>query len=90
MGDTFPPLAGQSALYIENQLKAWRGTKAVAATRKTKAVAAVPPSRRNDPNGLMAHIAVDLSEAEIKAVADYVAGLGESKEAFDESQHRLR
>lgn len=90
VGDTFPPLAGQSALYIENQLKAWRGTKAVAATRKTKAVAAVPPSRRNDPNGLMAHIAVDLSEAEIKAVADYFAGLGESKEAFDESQHRLR
>ena len=90
VGSTFPPLAGQSALYIENQLNAWRGAKAVPATRKSKAVAAVPPSRRNDPNGLMAHIAVDLTAAEIRAVADYFAGLGESKEAFDESQHRLR
>ena len=32
----------------------------------------------------------DLSAAEVKAVAEYFAGLGESKEAFDESQHRLR
>lgn len=90
VGTAFPPLAGQSALYIENQLNAWRGAPAQAATRKTKAVAAVPPSRRNDPNGLMAHIARDLSAAEVKAVAEYFAGLGESKEAFDESQHRLR
>jgi len=90
VGTAFPPLAGQSALYIENQLNAWRGTPAIPAGRKSKAVAAVPPSRYNDPNGLMQHIAVDLTTAEIKAVAEYFAGLGESKEAFDESQHRLR
>lgn len=90
VGTAFPPLAGQSALYIENQLTAWRGAPAIPAGRKSKAVAAVPPSRHNDPNGLMQHIAVDLTAAEIKAVAEYFAGLGESKEAFDESQHRLR
>lgn len=90
VGTAFPPLAGQSALYIENQLTAWRGTPAIPASRKSKAVAAVPASRHNDPNGLMQHIAVDLTAAEIKAVAEYFAGLGEAKEAFDESQHRLR
>lgn len=90
VGSAFPPLAGQGAEYIEAQLQAWRGTRAVPATKKTKAVAAVPPTRRNDPNGLMQHIAADLSEAEIKAVAAYFASLGESPEAFDESQHRLR
>lgn len=90
IGTAFPPLAGQSALYIESQLKAWRGNKAVAATRKIRAMAAVAPTRHNDPNGLMQHIAADLSDAEMKAVAEYFAGLGESKEAFDESQHRLR
>ncbi len=90
VGDAFPPLAGQSASYIEAQLHAWRGTPAIAASRKTKAVAAQAPTRRNDPNGLMRHIAADLSESEIKAVAAYFAGLGESTEAFDESQHRLR
>lgn len=90
VGSTFPPLAGQSAEYIEAQLHAWRGKPAIAAKRKAKAMAAVPATRRNDPNGLMQHIAKDLSEDEIKAVAAYFAGLGESKEAFDESQHRLR
>lgn len=90
VGDAFPPLAGQSAPYIEAQLRAWRGSPAIAASRKTKAVAAQAPTRHNDPNGLMRHIAADLSESEIKAVAEYFAGLGESTEAFDESQHRLR
>lgn len=90
VGDAFPPLAGQSAEYIEAQLRAWRGTPARLAARKGKAVAAVPPTRRNDPNGLMQHVAADLSEAEIKAVAAYFAGLGESTEPFDASQHRLR
>lgn len=90
VGDAFPPLAGQSASYIEAQLHAWRGTPAIAASRKTKAVAAQAPTRHNDPNGLMRHIAADLSDSEIKAVAAYFAGLGESTEAFDESQHRLR
>ncbi|MBS0371170.1 MAG: c-type cytochrome [Proteobacteria bacterium] len=90
VGDVFPPLAGQSAEYIEAQLRAWRGTPAQPAGKKTKAVAAVAPTRSNDPNGLMRHIAADLREAEIKAVAAYFAGLGESTEPFDESQHRLR
>ncbi|HQA11210.1 c-type cytochrome [Zoogloea sp.] len=90
VGDVFPPLAGQSAEYIEAQLRAWRGTPAQLAGKKSKALAAVPATRRNDPNGLMQHIAADLSEAEIKAVSAYFAGLGESTEPFDESQHRLR
>lgn len=90
VGDAFPPLAGQSAEYIEAQLRAWRGSPALPAGRKGKALAAVPPTRRNDPNGLMQHVAADLSEAEIKAVAAYFAGLGESTEPFDASQHRLR
>jgi cytochrome c553 len=87
---TFPPLAGQSALYIENQLQAWRGTPAVRTGKKTKAVPAVPPTRHNDPNGLMRHIAADLTDAEIKAVAQYFDSLGESVESFDATQHRLR
>lgn len=90
VGESFPPLAGQSAEYIEAQLRAWRGTPAQPAGRKGKAVAAQPATRRNDPNGLMQHIAAALSEAEIKAVAAYFAGLGESTESFDQSQHRLR
>ena len=90
VGTAFPPLAGQSAVYIESQLNAWRGTKAIPATKKTQAVPALAPSRHNDPNGLMQHIAADLTEAEIKAVAEYFGGLGESNESFDESQHRLR
>lgn len=90
VGDAFPPLAGQSAEYIEAQLRAWRGMPAQPGGRKTKPVAAVPPTRRNDPNGLMQHIAADLTEAEIKAVAAYFAGLGDTTEPFDASQHRLR
>ena len=90
VGDAFPPLAGQSAEYIEAQLRAWRASPAGPAGRKGKALAAVPPTRRNDPNGLMQHIAADLSEAEIKAVSAYFAGLGETTEPFDASQHRLR
>ena len=90
VGDAFPPLAGQSAEYIEAQLRAWRASPARLAGKKGKAVAAVPPTRRNDPNGLMQHIAADLSEAEIKAVSAYFAGLGETTEPLDASQHRLR
>ena len=86
VGTTFPPLAGQSPAYIEAQLKAWRGTPAAAGKVRRKAVA---PTRRNDPNGLMRHVAADLTEAEIKAVAEYFGSLGETAEPFDESQHRL-
>jgi len=76
---------------LKTSSNAWRGTPAIPATRKTKAVPAVPPTRANDPNGLMAHIAQSLTPAEVKAVAEYFAGLGETEEPFDASQHhRLR
>jgi cytochrome c553 len=88
VGDSFPPLAGQSPIYIENQLNAWREQKVGASTKgKT---ANIPPTRRNDPNHLMQHIAASLTEAQIKAVSDYFGNLGDSTEPFDESQHRLR
>lgn len=86
----FPPLAGQGALYLENQLKAWRATPAVPAKGRVKAVAAVLPSRSNDPNGLMRHIAASLTPDEMKAVAEYFGSLGDSGEGFDDTQHRLR
>lgn len=87
---SFPPLAGQGAVYLENQLKAWAGTPAAKARGKTKAVAAVAPTRRNDPNGLMQHIAASLTPVEMKAVAEYFGSLGDSSEPFDDTQHRLR
>jgi cytochrome c553 len=94
VGADFPPLAGQSAMYIEAQLHAWRTTKtAVAADKKTGKKAntiVTPETRRNDPNGLMRHIAADLTEAEIKAVAEYFGTMGDSAEAFSDSQKRLR
>lgn len=88
IGGVFPPLAGQSAMYLEAQLRAWKGSPA--STAKAGKVKAVAPTRRNDPNGLMQHIARDLTDAEIKQVAEYFEGLGESTEPFNESQHRLR
>jgi len=91
VGSTFPPLAGQSAMYLEAQLKAWKGSKAEKpAKRRGKQPAPVVATRHNDPNGLMQHIAADLTDAEIKAVADYFGSLGDATEAFDEAQHRLR
>lgn len=90
VGDAFPPLAGQSAQYIESQLKAWQGTPAVEADGKTKAVEATLPTRSNDPNGLMQHIAAALTDDEVKAVAEYFASLGEAKEPVKGSQYRLR
>jgi len=85
VGDSFPPLAGQSALYLENQLKAWKGEKPTAANKK-----GIAPTRSNDPNALMQHIAASLTDEQIKAVSEYFGNLGDSTEAFDESQHRLR
>lgn len=90
VGASFPPLAGQSAEYLTAQLQAWRGKPATPHDGKIKAAALVPPTRHNDPNGLMQHIAVSLTEAEIKAVAAYFAGLSESAESLDENQHQLR
>lgn len=56
VGPHFPPLAGQSATYLANQLHAWQQGK-----------------RKNDPLGLMQHVAAALSEADIQAVSAWFA-----------------
>lgn len=56
VGADFPPLAGQSATYIANQLHAWQQGE-----------------RKNDPLGLMQHVASALSDADIKAVSEWFA-----------------
>jgi len=60
VGEHFPPLAGQPAAYIVEQLKAWRGN-------------ARPPG----PLKLMVAVAAKLSDADIAAVANHYAGLGQ-------------
>lgn len=87
VGSSFPPLAGQSPAYIEAQLLAWRGSSQAVAPQDAAAVA---PTRRNDPNGLMRHIAADLTVAEIKAVAEYFGSLTEAGGPIDDTQYRLR
>lgn len=56
VGAHFPPLAGQSAVYIANQLHAWK-----------------QGMRKNDPLGLMQHVASALDDADIKAVSAWFA-----------------
>jgi cytochrome c553 len=90
VGDNFPPLAGQSSLYLEAQLHAWRTQKVVSGKGRSAKTSYLPATRQNDPNGLMQHIAADLSEAEIKAVAAYFESLGDSMEPFSDSQQRIR
>jgi cytochrome c553 len=90
VGDNFPPLAGQSALYLETQLQAWRTQTVVSGKGRSAKTTYLPATRQNDPNGLMQHIAADLSEAEIKAVAAYFESLGDSMEPFSDSQQRIR
>ena len=87
VGESFPPLAGQSPLYLENQLNAWKGEES---NGKNKKAPANSPTRHNDPNQLMQHIAASLTNAQIKSVSEYFGNLGDSTELFDESQHRLR
>lgn len=58
VGAHFPPLAGQSATYLGNQLRAWKDG-----------------SRKNDPLGLMQHVASALNEDDIKAVSAWFAAL---------------
>ncbi|MBL8491327.1 MAG: cytochrome c4 [Rhodocyclaceae bacterium] len=62
----YPRIGGQFAEYLEAQLKAFR---AAGADPKDTA------GRANDPNKMMRMVAVKMTDAEIKAVADYVAGL---------------
>lgn len=62
----YPRLAGQFADYTAAQLKAFR---AAGADPKDTA------GRANDPNKAMRGVAVKMTDAEIKAVSDYIAGL---------------
>jgi cytochrome c553 len=72
VGNTFPPLAGQSAAYLEAQLHAFKnGAKNEKPGRKKQM--AMAAKRFNDPNGLMRHIAASLTDAEIKMLAEYFA-----------------
>lgn len=61
----YPRLAGQHADYAELQLKAFRN-----AAQDLK-----NPARGNDPAKMMRTIAIKLTDSEIRAVADYAAGL---------------
>jgi cytochrome c553 len=62
----YPRIGGQYAEYLETQLKAFRAAGADAKD---------PNGRSNDPNSMMRMIAVKMTDAEIKAVADYISGL---------------
>jgi cytochrome c553 len=84
VGESFPPLAGQSPAYIEAQLLAFRNTSPEGGTP------AAPATRHNDPNELMRHIAQSLTPDEIKGLAAYFGNLGDSTEPFDETRRRLR
>jgi cytochrome c553 len=91
VGSTFPPLAGQSAIYLEAQLQAWKG-KPEEVTDKTHSgnKSKIITTRHNDPNGMMQHIAADLSDEEIKGIAAYFADIKISDAPFDTAQRRLR
>lgn len=89
VGSSFPPLAGQSAMYLTAQLQAWKVKPAIS-DKKHRARKQDLAARRNDPNGLMQHIAADLTDAEIKAVAEYYAGMAVSDEPADAAKLRLR
>jgi cytochrome c553 len=79
VGNTFPPLAGQSAAYLAAQLHAFKnGAKNEKPGRKKQMVMAA--KRFNDPNGLMRHIAASLTDAEIKMLAEYFAAWAVSDE----------
>lgn len=56
VGADFPPLAGQPATYIVNQLRSFKDGR-----------------RKNDPLGLMQHIASALSDEDMQAVAAWYA-----------------
>lgn len=62
----YPALRGQHADYVEIQLKAFRGTARGDLTGD---------KRENDPEGMMRGVAKNLSDSEIKALAQFVTGL---------------
>jgi cytochrome c553 len=63
----FPRVAGQFADYTIAQLKKFR--------EGAQTPAAGEEARTNDPNKMMRMVAIKMTDAEIKAVADYIAGL---------------
>lgn len=63
----YPRISGQFADYIEAQLKKFREGAEASAGSET--------ARTNDPNKMMRTIAIKMTDGEIKAVADYIAGL---------------
>ena len=66
MPSQYPRVAGQFSEYVEAQLKAFR----IGAGDPQNAGARV-----NDPNGMMRSVAARMTDKEIRAVAEYVAGL---------------
>ncbi|MED5389331.1 MAG: c-type cytochrome, partial [Pseudomonadota bacterium] len=73
-GAAFPHLAGQNAQYVEDQLKAFR-----AAGRNDLGDNVI--KRTNDADGdvpgMMQTVAAKMSDAQIKAVSSFIAGLSE-------------
>ena len=63
----YPRIGGQFAEYIETQLRHFREGAESAAPSET--------SRTNDPNKMMRMVAIKMTDGEIRAVSDYVAGL---------------
>ncbi|SFV66885.1 Cytochrome c4 [hydrothermal vent metagenome] len=66
----FPALAFQHADYIDSQLKNFRQASFDAQENKTSS-----NTRTNDPAKMMRNIAKSLTNKEIKALAEYIAGL---------------
>lgn len=67
MPSQYPRIAGQFAEYTEKQLRAFRA----GAETDTPSEEA----RSNDPAKMMRMIAIKMTDGEIKAVSDYIAGL---------------
>jgi len=63
----YPRIGGQFAEYIEAQLKTFREGAQASNPRDN--------ARANDPNKMMRMVAIKMTDTEIKAVSDYVAGL---------------
>jgi cytochrome c553 len=65
----FPALSSQHATYVAKQLKAFRQDSINAQTGDSQ------PSRTNDYEGMMINFTKSLTNAEIDAVSEYIAGL---------------
>ena len=65
----FPALSSQHAAYVSKQLKLFRQDSINAQTGVSN------PSRTNDYEGMMINFTKSLTNAEIDAVSEYIAGL---------------